>query len=151
MGHEGYVFGCIIAGGFIYGQQLGFVMQHNQDVMSMLPPLNSLGSEDLSIFDASMFKLPGVSPRDQITYRNQMIPFAMSANHFDGYLEHWIFQFETLLRQLYWTEAYAYITAEFYLDHEEYHWKADPTYAWKIPLETVQNWEFVGGPRSFKE
>jgi hypothetical protein len=150
MSEEGYVFGSILGAGPIYLSQLDFVMTHNLMVVAKLPPMISI-SLDPILVSASIFKMPVVDWQDQNTYRYQMIHFGLSMNHFDTYLGEWIIQFEALLRQLYWMKAYAYITAEFYLDHEEYCWEAHPTYAWNNPPQPVQSWEFKGGPRSFKE
>jgi hypothetical protein len=82
-------------------------------------------------------------------YRLQMIHFGASFNHLDLYWGDWLEQFEILLRQMFWFEAYVHMTAEIFYGEGPYHWKADIKPMFESPARPIEQWQFTGGPRKF--
>jgi len=97
-----------------------------------------------------MFTAP-MPDDEQLTlfFREQMIHFGLSANHFHSYWKDWLNQFENLLRNLYWGEAYVHLTDEIMLGHTQYYWYADVSVYHEKPPRPIEKWKFTGGPRHF--
>jgi hypothetical protein len=86
-------------------------------------------------------------------FREQIVHFGASFNHLSEFWHLGLVKFETLLRQLYWSEARVHLHMELKGDYD-YQWlaardqKAPP---WLCsPPEPTMEWEFSGGPRDFR-
>ena len=143
MSEQGTIFGCIYGSGPIGSPTAMELYQHNRHTIRALPERVDIANDIL--IARNLFTVP--MPQDGGFYRYQMIHFGQSINHLDDYLESWVNQFETLLRQLYWLQAFAYMNAEIYFGHTEFHWKPHIEPLFEEPPRTIQTWDFSGGPK----
>lgn len=91
----------------------------------------------------SMFGWPKVNA-PLITYEQRLVHFAASMKNVDFALRDWLDKFESLLRQLYWNEAYVRVE-QGYIGTHEFRWK--PNDAWldsllKGRLTPITDWDF---------
>lgn len=91
-----------------------------------------------------MFGLPP-SGTALITYERRLVHFAASVKNVDFALRDWLDKFETLLRQLYWQEAYLRVE-QGYIGTHEFRWT--PRKDWVDTLYTgritpITDWDFI--------
>ncbi len=85
-------------------------------------------------------------------HRTQMIHFGLSFKNFEDGWSTWLQKFESLLRELYWTQVRLHLDSELY-GHFDYCWDATPAALEGFrasPPQPVREWEFSGGPREFE-
>lgn len=146
MSQEGHLFGCILAGG---AYPPGEAWEHNEAVIQQIPTEPKFDSGIILLRD--MFHAP---KRDNLRHRtfNQMITFGLSMNHLTYDLDEVLIQFEGILRQLIWHEAYLFFESE-WVPRQEYHWEIDRSQIDNFhqkPPRPIEKWTFTGGERSFK-
>ena len=112
----------------------------NRKVIESLP-----NEDEFPPLVRDMFKLP-TSPEQNspILYRNQVIHFGASFNHFDVAYDDWLKKFESLLSKLYWYEAVVHIEMELF-GAFEFHWKATLESIRNFGIENpepVNKWDF---------
>jgi hypothetical protein len=153
MSEQGTIYGCIFAGGLNGGILADYVrtLEINKAVIDALP---DKVDENKNIYlTRQTFSVPmiyyGADPNPPTPfYRRQMIHFGASFNHLHVDWGDWLEQFESLLRQMYWFEAYVHMKAEARAD-DVYHWKANLEPMFEKPARPVETWTFTGGPRTF--
>jgi hypothetical protein len=147
MSEQGMLFGCIYGGGPIGSPSHMEFYEHNRHVIAALPQKVNWQQEILVV--GNMFTVP--MPDWDGFYRYQMIHFGASFDHLDSDWETFITQFESLLKDLFWFETYLYMQAELAQSYTEYHWEAEVTPMFETPPRTIQEWEFRGGRREFRD
>ena len=93
-----------------------------------------------------MFKCPTppFNRNNPILYRNQIIHFGASFNHFNTGYEDWLIKFEALLKQMYWYKAIVHLEMEMF-GNFEFKWEASSNSIIKFGLEKpepVTDWKF---------
>tara|TARA_Y100001001_G_C8005925_1_gene308011 strand:+ start:1865 stop:2308 length:444 start_codon:yes stop_codon:yes gene_type:complete len=91
--------------------------------LSAIQALPSGVDDDWSLLCREMFSMPG----DDIfsgTYHTQLIQFAASYKAVEYEWEHWLRQFETLLKSMYWVSATIHLETELSGKHT-FNWHAE--------------------------
>ena len=125
--------------------------KENQRVISELPELGEWPYLTRGMF---AFSPNATFLRSEVTttFRGQVIYFGGSFSKLYLDWAEWLEKFESLLRRLYWEHATATLIPEL-IEPNTYHWTATHETLERFsstPPIPVQDWEFEGGPRSFK-
>jgi hypothetical protein len=124
--------------------------QRKIQVQTLIPAHNNQTLSSLPEFDAwpplcqGMFARPADNAQYYV-YRHRIIHFGASMKNADFALRNWFDKFESLLRNLYWSEAYVRVDGG-YIGTHEFHWT--PTNAWndqlyKGWLTPINEWNFT--------
>jgi len=85
-------------------------------------------------------------------HRTQMIHFGLSFENFEQGWSIWLQKFESLLREMYWTQVRLHLESELH-GAFDYGWDATTEALegfQQTPPVPVRDWTFRGGPRSFE-
>lgn len=108
MGHEAILFGCIYGGIRNLSPLDDLTFEHNQLTINALPIQLNLRQGIYLSRDTFHVPMPKGGNYSGF-YRTQMIHFAQSFKFLSDHFEEWITHFESLLRNLYWREAYLFV------------------------------------------
>ena len=128
---------------FIRDEYKNFLVKnHNRAKLFILPRLDQWPRLTRGFFSVS---------GSEETYANSLIYFGGTFKQIEEDWSEWLDKFEALLRTLIWTRVKLILETGYYGEYT-YTWvateKAIATFAQEFP-ETVQDWVFDGGPRSF--
>lgn len=144
MGHLSTIYGKIVGDRYEWGSNVNI----DNDRL-LYHKLNKITIEQLPVEDEfpqltrQMFNIPAMDFNDGL-YKNQIVVFGASYKEVENNWYDWIYKFEKLLKNLYWTEAVVHLETELN-GNRIYRWKNNNKPAFIANKENkFDNWTHNG-------